>query len=114
MIEKSIKPNSKVSYSISGHNGMQEFVFIPFYKNNAHFSISVSVGGKNYPLKNENSPTLYQYVKIDNIKTSDIIKITIHNQSNKFNSFNDVQFSKAQYPTSKTVLKSILTNAVLL
>ena len=55
MIEKSIKPNSKVSYSISGHNGMQEFVFIPFYKNNAHFSISVSVGGKNYPLKNENS-----------------------------------------------------------
>ncbi len=87
MIEKSIKPNSKVTYSISGHKGMQEFVFIPYNRKKAYYSISISVNGRNYPLKNEVTPTSYHYVKIANVKTNDIINITIHNQSNKFNSF---------------------------
>lgn len=87
MIEKSIKPKSTASYSITGHSGMQEFVFIPFDNKNSSFIVSISVNGKKFTPQTKHSPTLYQYIKIGNVNKSDIIKITINNQSKKFNSF---------------------------
>ena len=80
--EKTIKGNSKVEYTLSGHIGKQELVFIAF---NPNGKFTVNVNGK--PSKKiEGKKGVCHYI-LDKVKKEDKIVFSISNESNSNESF---------------------------
>lgn len=81
-IEKNVKKKSTVSYTLTGHVGEQEFVFVS-YNANTFFSVKVNdtsaqpVSGKKAVL----------YLKLPRVKKEDKIVFSITNNSNSNESF---------------------------
>ena len=81
-IEKTVKPQSTVTYTLTGHVGMQEFVFIPF-KENTKFSATVN----NEKAKPVNGKSGVLYITLPKVKKEDTIVFSITNQSGSPESF---------------------------
>ena len=81
-IEKSVKGKSKVEYTLTGHIGIQEFVFMAF---NPSSKFSASVNGK--PAKPIDGQRGTLYIKLSKLKKEDIIVFSISNESGTNESF---------------------------
>lgn len=81
-IEKSVKPKSTVTYTLTGHEGVQEFVFVAFNPN-TNFEVQFNP----YPteIKEEKSGVLY--VKLPKVKNEEKIVFSITNKSSFPESF---------------------------
>ena len=81
-IEKSVKGKSKVEYTLTGHIGIQEFVFMAY---NPNTKFSASVNGK--PAKPIDGQKGTLYIKLPKAKKEDIIVFSISNESGTNESF---------------------------
>jgi hypothetical protein len=81
-IEKSVKGNSKVEYTLTGHVGIQEFVFMAY---NPSSKFSVSINGK--PAKSIDGQKGTLYIKLPKVKKEDKIVFSIINESGSNESF---------------------------
>lgn len=81
-IEKTVKPQSTVTYTLTGHEGMQEFVFIPF-KEHTKFSAIAN----NEKAKPVNGKSGVLYITLSKVKKEDKIVFSITNQSGSPESF---------------------------
>lgn len=81
-IEKSVKGKSKVEYALTGHIGIQEFVFISY---NPNTKFSASVNGKVAKLIDGQKGTLY--IKLPKVKKEDKIVFSITNEFGYSESF---------------------------
>lgn len=81
-IEKNIKGKSTVEYSITGHVGIQEFVFMAYSPNT---KFSASVNGK--PAKPIYGQKGALYIKLPKVKKEDRIFLSITNESSTNESF---------------------------
>lgn len=81
-IEKSVKGKSKVEYTLIGHIGIQEFVFMSY---NPSSKFSASVNG--IPAKPIDGQKGALYVKLPKVKKEDKILLSITNESNSNESF---------------------------
>lgn len=81
-IEKNVKGKSKVEYTLTGHIGIQEFVFIAYTPNT---KFSASVNGKPAKLFDGQNGTLY--IKLPRVKKEDKIVFSITNESGYSESF---------------------------
>ncbi len=93
MMEKSVAARATVHYSISEHSGRQELVVIPYSKN-ARYRVSVTCDGQTIPSKLVNGKISYWLFVIDKVTTSDVVKIEIENQSDKFESFVIINYNQ--------------------
>lgn len=81
-IEKSVKGKSKVEYSLTGHVGIQEFVFIAY---NSSSKFSASINGE--PAKPIDGQKAILYIKLPKVKKEDKIVFSIINESGSNESF---------------------------
>ena len=81
-IEKSVKGKSKVEYTLTGHIGIQEFVFMAY---NPNTEFSASVNGK--PAKPIDGQKGTLYIKLPKVKKEDQIVFSITNESSANESF---------------------------
>lgn len=84
-IEKTVKGNnSTVTYTLTGHVGDQEFVFVPF---NAKAKYTVKVNGKSAEPVNEKGKEGVLRLKLPKVKKEDKITFSITNHSGSNESF---------------------------
>lgn len=81
-IEKTVKKNSTVSYTHTGHIGVQEFVFVSF---NPNAKFSATVNGKSAQLVSGKTGILL--MKLPKVNKEDKIVFSITNNSNSNESF---------------------------
>lgn len=81
-IEKSVKGKSKVEYTLTGHIGIQEFLFMSY---NPNTEFSASVNGK--PAKPIDGQKGTLYIKLPKVKKEDKIVFSITNESGYSESF---------------------------
>ena len=81
-IEKTVKGKSKVEYTLTGHIGIQEFVFMAY---NSGSKFSASVNGK--PAKPIDRQKGILYIKLPKVKKEDKIVFSITNESGTNESF---------------------------
>lgn len=81
-IEKSVKGKSKVEYTLAGHVGIQEFVFMAY---NPSSIFSASINGK--PAKPIDGQKGTLYIKLPKVKKEDKIVFSIFNESGSNESF---------------------------
>lgn len=79
-VEKTVKKGGTVTYTLTGHVGVQEFVIVPF---NPNSKFTATVNGKPATLKGDG----VQHIKIDKVKKEDVITFSISNQSSGNESF---------------------------
>lgn len=79
-VEKTVKKGCTVTYTLTGHNGSQEFVFMPF---NSKTQFTAVVNGK----KAERMAEGFQVVKIGRVKADEEIVFSIKNESSSNESF---------------------------
>jgi hypothetical protein len=83
-IEKTIKKKCTATYTIIGHVGIQNFVFISFNPKTA-FNVVISINEKKvYEEKSKNG---YLYLNCDKVKKEDRIVFSIVNESDVNESF---------------------------
>lgn len=82
VIEKTVKKTSTVSYTLSGHIGVQEFVFVSF---NPNAKYSVTVNGK--PAQPVSGKTGIFLTKLPKVNKEDKIVFSIINNSSSNESF---------------------------
>lgn len=81
-IEKTVKKNCTATYTLKGHVGMQEFVFIPYHEN-AHFMVKVN-GEEAKPVMGKGGVLS---LKLSKVKIEDNIVFSITNSSGVNESF---------------------------
>ena len=80
VIEKNVKKGETVSYTLTGHVGTQEFVFISY---NPKTKFTAVVNGKNASQTEEG----VKYIKIGKVSKNDKITFSIRNESSSNESF---------------------------
>lgn len=87
-IEKSVKKNGKVRYTIDGHKGEQEFVFVPYHPT-AKYKVTVSDGWRHPIEKNVTDICSIKYYNVNAEETLTIVIEYFGDNSNKepFESF---------------------------
>lgn len=80
VIEKNVKSKQTATYTLTGHLGMQEFVFVSY---NPKTNFSATVNGKSATEKEKGVQT----IRIDHVKKSDTITFSITNNSGYDESF---------------------------
>ena len=88
-IEKTVSKGKTVTYTLTGHSGLQEFLFIPF---NPNALFTATVNGEKAK-KKENG---VQYISLPNITKQDTITFTItydNNNAAAFESFVIVNYN---------------------
>lgn len=79
-IEKNVKKGCSVAYSLTGHVGQQEFVFVAF---NPKTRFTATVNGQAATAKGEG----VQVIKLGKVKKEDVITLSISNESSENESF---------------------------
>ena len=83
-IEKTIKKKCTVTYTLTGHVGIQDFVFMSFNPK-TEFNVVISINEKK--VCNEKSKNGYLYLNCDKVKKEDRIVFSIVNESDVNESF---------------------------
>lgn len=81
VIEKKVKKGLSVTYSITGHAGNQEFMFVPFHSN-AKYEVYVSATHIE-PKKGISKNDGIQYVNLGKVTKQDSITFTIKSSANE-------------------------------